>query len=98
MSKQPSDKSVSVNRRGFFGEILRSAIETVEAVGKTMHEIRKAEEEEPVYEPYEPPDYGDFDMHYGAYGPAWPMRYGPDMPMALKKRIWEEEGKGLCGG
>jgi hypothetical protein len=89
MSKGFHDPSRTTGRRGFFRQVLLSAVETVEQVGREMAS-RSLEgfREPPRYTPPLPPvNPRAMDPQYVVYGPPWPPPYGPYVTLELRARL-----------
>jgi hypothetical protein len=97
MSKNP-EKPISARRRQFFREILFSAIDQVEKVGKEMAD-RAAEPFRPEPEPYTPPDFSNlYQPNFEVFGPPWPPPMGPPVPQKVLDLIKKKREQRVARG
>jgi len=93
------DKQVSAGRRGFFRQILASAIEGAEQVGKEMARRAGYTPPPPRYEPpkYDPYQYGQwYGQNYDVHGPPWPPPLGPPIPQHLRAELRKLDPHHAC--
>ena len=88
MSKGFHDPSRVTGRRGFFRQLMISAIESVEEVGREMADrgLKGFREPPPRYTPPSPP-HRFMDPQYTIYGPPWPPPYGPYLTPDLRRKL-----------
>ncbi len=91
----PSDKDISADRRRFFRQILFTAIDTAEKVGKTI-----AEKHLPHPPPEKIPAWNDDWYHAPreVHGPPWPPQHGPAVPLGLMRQLQEQRRQAVARG
>jgi hypothetical protein len=88
MAKGFSDTSRTTGRRGFFRQLMVSAIESVEKVGREMADRGLKGFEPPAPPRYVPPPPArQLDPKFVIYGPPWPPPYGPYLTPALRAKL-----------
>ena len=96
MSRKTGDGSegFAPGRRDFFRQLMISAIEGAEKLGKQMskrHAFPFDFEEEPERPTCAPPEsWRHFDPKYQVHGPPWPAPCGPPVPQELRRRLRAE--------
>jgi hypothetical protein len=88
MAGKFTDSERMTGRRGFFRELLVSAIEGVEKAGRHFAEQRFGHFQQPTVAPPPTPDYQHhLRAQYTVYGPPWPPPYGPCVSIELRKKL-----------
>ena len=82
------DSDQPTGRRGFFRQLMISAVEAAESVAREMAQRAAPRYSPPRYTPPPMPDYSKYlNPQYTTYGPPWPPPYGPYVDIELSRKL-----------